>query len=308
LTSLTLPDVTIDLLQHLSAAPFWDRLITLDLCLPMQTSEALSILRDRLPQSLRELRLYARHSPGDYSAAESLFQRLSGVPLRKLHLQWIPLAALPLSRLLDGTNEWELRELSLSGCQMSREHADMVARSPGVRNLLTLSLCEDGFDHTAAQTLFSTNPLRSLVRLDLRGTRIGTAGALALARAEGWNRVRSLNLTGAWLQSEGLRALLASPNLQPLNWLSVGETGLRDEPALDIAPDVAAEITRLPHLAALQLQGPQFHPRIKQILSESDTLAWTSIFCWEDRDVAADRASRAPQRWPPVDEVHQHWE
>jgi hypothetical protein len=171
-----------------------------------------------------------------------------------------------------------------------------------VKNLHSLNLSSNwDFDSGAAQILFASKYLPSLVHLDLNGTQMGTEGMAALATAKEWDRLRSLAL-GAGLDKEGLRTLLASPNLRHLTSLTIGNA-YQDENTVDIAPETAAAMTELPHLACLRLHVGHCDPRTKQILSTSESLAWVSIECEDEFDIHRDRASRAPERWPPVDDA-----
>jgi hypothetical protein len=148
---------------------------------------------------------------------------------------------------------------------------------------------------------------------------------MALA-SKGWRHLRSLNLLGAGLTADVLRVLARSSNLRGVTRMVLGEVGIRDEPALDLSPEVAAELAQapqpesfrqshlplgdfdappevapLPHLANLQLTLRQCDPRSRRILSESKSLAWVSILCEEDEDIQAYRAHLAPECWPPLD-------
>src|SRR5262249_11826673 len=153
---------------------------------------------------------------------------------------WVPLTAAILGRLLEGTNRGYLKELSLPGCGLSEQHAWVLAGSAGVKDLHSLDLSANwGFGGAAAQVLFTSGHLRSLVHLDLSRTQFGPEGALALAAAPGWDRLRSLDLAGTGPGTRGLRALLASPNLRRLTQLSAGVSYSRGEPSLEVFPDMA---------------------------------------------------------------------
>ena len=309
LKSLTLPYyLRTDLLRRLTEMPFWDRLtaIALRLSGDQRTTETFSILRDRLPSELQKLRLSAASSPDDYSAAASFFGRLAQAPLQRLTLHSIPIPVEALDQLLDATNRWDLRELSLSGGgEMTEDHARIIAGSPGVKKLHSLDLSGNwNFDGAAARTLFSSEHLRSLVHLNLSNTRVGSTGAKALAVAPSWDRLRSFDLSGAAVDREGLRTLLASTNLTGLVQLHVGNSCYdEDSVQLDISPDLAAEMMRLPHLATLCLHVRHCDVWIEQLLSRSDRLAWVSIDREDEDDIQTNRAKRAPERCPPVDDA-----
>jgi hypothetical protein len=255
-----------------------------------------------MPPALRDLRLAVGHSPADWSAADSFFARLAQTPLRSLRLELIPVSPTTLGRLLDGTGRWQLRKLSLLGCDLTEDHARALALSPGLKGVHSLDLSGNWhFGGDAVRTFFSSEHLHSVVDLNLSGTAIGTDGAVALAGAQAWHCLRWLDLSDAGLGREGLRALLTSPNVRNLTWLRLGEGGYQGAPSLGLSPDLAVAITQLPHLASLRLDLSRCDPRSKQVLSQSDSLAWAVIQCYEEDDVQTHRANRASERWPPVD-------
>jgi hypothetical protein len=144
--------------------------------------------------------------------------------------------------------------------------------------------------------------LKSLVHLNLKGTGTGVPGACALASVEGWDRLRSLNLDGAGLGTDEVRALLASPLARNLVRLELGGESYRREPSLDVSPELAAALSdpvRLPHLAQLCLRVTSCHPRGKAILAGSESLAWVSLR--GGAGLPSYRDSRAPERCPPLD-------
>ena len=173
--------------------------------------------------------------------------------------------------------------------------------------LVSLNLSGNStFTADAARTLFSSEHLRSVAHLNLSGTRTGTAGAVALAGAEGWDRLRSLDLAGTGLEKEGLRALLASQAARNLVWLTLDEGGHRGAPSHGLSPDLAEAMTRLPNLASVHLGLGRCDPRTRQVLSRSDSLAWVSISCRDEDDIQTYRANRAPERSPPLDAALEH--
>jgi uncharacterized protein (TIGR02996 family) len=301
LQSLTLPhDLSGALLRRLSARSWWGRLTALGHVDPAYgQAEVWSILQDRLPEQLQELRLAGAPLP----AGEALLERLGQAPLRCLHLGFNSLPAATLARLLDGRNRWRLKELSLHQWGPTEEHARVIAQSPGTESLLSLGLSGNcDLDGAMGRALFAGGRLQLLGHLYLSGASLGTEGLLALAAAPGWGRLRSLHLSGSVLEAAGLRALLASANLGRLVWLGVGDGAAAGSPRLDVGPDMALAMTRLPHLVSLELHVRHLDEQSKRILSESDSLAWVSTHCEdEEEDVQSWRASRSPGRTPPVD-------
>src|SRR5262249_23883560 len=199
--------------------PFWKQLTSLTLDLTTDPSAALTLLRDRMPESLRKLRLYVPGSHGKLSGIDSFFARLGDTPLQSLHLKSFPIRATTLHRVLDGTNRWKLRELTLLDCDIGEVEAQAIAGAPGVKHLESLNVSwYSTFGDSSTKVLFASEHLRSLVDLNLSGTLIGEEGILALTRADGWNRLRCLDLLPTDLTDGGLRAILAAPNLRSLNW------------------------------------------------------------------------------------------
>jgi uncharacterized protein (TIGR02996 family) len=304
LRSLTLPNyLNIDLLGQLTAMPWWKRLTAIVMTLPFHDeSAALSLLGDRLPEGLRELYLGVDISPADLSRLEPFLEQLARVPLRTLRLHWTPLSAPLLARMLEGTNCWRLQELSLSGCELSEEHAHVLADAPGATSLLSLDLSENtAFTPVAARALFSSRSLRALVHLavDLDGRQRGPTEPFAPAL----DRLRSLDLSTTGLSEEVLAKLLAERSLRHLNWVNIRGEGRRQEPALRLSPPLARALISLPHLAHLQLVG-HLDAQGKRILTNSSSLAWQQL-CnpteWGEWDEQAWRALRSPERTPPLD-------
>lgn len=308
LKSLYLPFyLRINLLRQLTEMPFWNRLTAIGLPLPGHgdTPQALSMLRDRMPISLHELRLQASQSPDDYSGSDSFFQRLAQAPLQTLHLNGVPISPETHGRLLDGTNRWDLRELRLTSREVNENHARIIASSPGAKKLRSLDLSGNWhFDNAAARVLFSSEQLRSLIHLDLDGTPVGSEGALALASAKGWARLRSLRLPDLQLAHDDMRRLLASPNLSHLVWLSLGGNYRRGSSSLTITPKLAADMSRLPNLACLYLNVSTGDAQMRRMFSSTDSLSWVWIFSDDlGNDEKMFRAFWAPEHWPPVDDT-----
>ena len=305
LRSLVMPYyLRLEMLRQLSAMPFWNRLTSIQLQLPgHRTPDVLSLLRERMPPTLKSVRLAAGISPDDYSGAESFFERLARAPIQILHLHDVPVAADTLRRLLDGTNRWNLKDLRLMiGTAITEEHLRIIANSPGVKNLQSLNL-SGGFNVGSAQALFSSDQLHSLTHLGLSGIRVGTAATIASASATGWDRLRSLALSYTGLEADGLRSIVRSRLGQQLVWLSMDAHGFQDFPALELSPELAEEISRLPNLACLRLGVTGCDLVSRRTLTESDTLAWPLIEDDNDPSIKNYRANRAPERFPPLDDA-----
>jgi hypothetical protein len=298
LQSLTLPYyLTIDLLRRFTEMPFWNRLTKLELVLPYETRAALEFLRNQVPKFLQELRLSVGHSPADVTGIDLLFERLAQSPLHTVHLGSIRLSPRVLQRLIDGSNRPELREISLTDCQIVEDHARILAESRGVGALQSLNLAGNwDFRDDAARTLFASDRFRSLIHLNLSETRLSAGGATALAAATGWDKLRFLDISVNEMGVAGLRTILASPNLQRLTSLSIA-----GDQAFDLTPDLATALTSLPHLVRLTLQVHDCDPRGLEILARSNLLAWPTIDREMEWSIAEHRSNRAPDRIPPVD-------
>jgi hypothetical protein len=302
LKSFLLPHYTeVSLLRRCSAAAFWKRLESLVVVLPFDARAALTVLNEHLPESLQKLDLQAPTSGGDSSPSHWFFTRLSQVPLRSLRLGFNPLNEPTLARILGEPTCWNLREFSLPYCGLTAPHARMIAAARQWRNLHSLDLSlNDDFGVDAARAIFSSEHLRSVVHLNLSGSRVRTKGVEALISSGGWERLRSLDLTSSWVDQKGLRALLDSPVAQRLTSLSLGESGNTGEPHIDVSPELATRMTQLPHLVRLCLYPDRLDRRIERILDGSESLPWVLI---EPNDEEGYRQAHAAERQPPVEDV-----
>jgi hypothetical protein len=278
---------------RVTGMPFWGRLTALDVSLSVRGGEDTTpALRDRLPDSLRTFRLASNQSPGP--ALDPLFDRLAGLPLQGLHIHpWARVSPAALGRLLGEGSRCDLRDLTLSGCDLTEEHVRVIA---GAARLRSLNLSGNGdFSPAAAEALFTSGHLRSLVELNLDGTQLGPAGVKALAAADGWDQLRTLTQTVAGVRADDLVRLFESPALRQLAALRL-EFG--DDAAAAVTPRVAAALTRLPHLASLRLTAPRVPAEVRGVLAASESLAWPLIACTDDPvEYGFD-----PKDRPPLDE------
>jgi hypothetical protein len=309
LRALSLPDVMgIRVFERLCQLPFWPQLTSLQLHFPGYSGLAqqhLGLLRERWPAPLRDLGLFSDTSPDLAAALGSLVETLAGSSLKKLRLRSIPIRAADLARLLDETGAIRLQDLTITESEeIVEEHAAVLADSPGSKHLRRLDLSANwSFDNRAVRRLFASEQLRRLVHLDLSMSAFNAEAAIALASAEGWDRLRSLVLMTTALDTEGLRALVASPNLGSLTRLSVAQ-GNSASHQIDVPPDVAEAITRLPHLENLYVLAARVDPISRKILAGSEGPAWLFLLSFDD-DLAEFRAQRAGERWLPLDEAVQ---
>jgi hypothetical protein len=292
LRSFTVPSLEVALLRELTELPFWGQLTSLGLRLTNRAE--LTVHAERLPRALEELALSTSDTPAEFRGIDAFVERLAGSPLRCLRLS-VPARILPLNRLLSGPRAWRLQSLRLDRCD--------IARRVGTR--YSYAVHSPRLDAEAAGVLAASEHLKSLVHLDLAGMRISDEGAHALAAAQGWDRLRSLELLGKGLTPQGVAALLRAPLARNLVCLGINGDVARvpAPPAIDIPPDLAAVLAdpvRLPHLARLSLTVEHWHSPGEAILSGSASLAWLALYAREYH-VGLYRASRAPQRCPPLD-------
>jgi len=133
---------------------------------------------------------------------------------------------------------------------------------------------------------------------------VGSEGALALASAKGWARLRSLRLPDLQLAHDDMRRFLASPNLSHLVWLSLGGNYRRGSSSLTITPKLAADMSRLPNLACLYLNVSTGDAQMRRMFSSTDSLSWVWIFSDDlGNDEKMFRAFWAPEHWPPMDDT-----
>jgi hypothetical protein len=199
-------------------------------------------------------------------------------------------------------NRWQLRELSLTSCDITAARARIVAECQRLSTVWALNLSGNwNLEPAGAKALFNSPHLRSVAYLNLSGTRIGSEGVRALSAAKDWIRLRSLDLSGTGVDAAGLKALLASPSARRLTWLGLSDGASREDPRLNFSPELATALTRLPHLAAFSASLGEMNAQSKQVIDQSESLAWPWILCDADHDVQNHRGMMAPDRWPPVD-------
>jgi uncharacterized protein (TIGR02996 family) len=288
-----------DPLARLLDMPFWDRLRSLSVQLPYHQENALlTRLRDRLPGSLEEFRLSCNHSPVQVSDADSFFARLADAPLRVLSIQGVPVSPAALGHVLGAGSRCDLRELSLSGCHLTPDHAAVLADAPGLRTVWSLNLAEySRLTPAAVEAVLSSPHLGSVARLSLGVPPAGVAvaAANALATAPGWDRLHTLKLTGMGVTTDALARLLGSPNVRGLVNLTVEDQYLGQ---LRVTPAVAARLAGLPHLANLRLTVGTLEDGMRQQLTGSGSPAWVSARCHDDPD----SHGFGPNARPPLDE------
>ncbi len=285
--------------------PFWNNLRKLSFGLTHQQREALDLLSTRLPPSLREIELSVGISPNDLTGNEVFFERLAQLPIQRLSIRNIAIAATTLRRLL-GASRMNLTELRLEDCNLTHEHTRVLVECPGVETIRTLGLSGNWhLGDDGASILFNAERLGALQRLDLRGTNIGSNCLRSLASSS-LKRLQSLDVLDTRLTAEGLRALLISPNCEQLTHLAVGGYGGRDpitgkpRPRFELNAELATNLTQVPNLANLWIRVSTCDQKTRQILARNPS-AWTIVLIDDDDDIQTYRATKSPERWPPLD-------
>jgi len=299
LRSLRLRDYSVrpELLTRLSAMLFWNSLTDLDIHLGRSPAEHIDALRSRLPNSLQSLRLCGSEPWEGGAAPGGLFRRIAELPLRKLHLQNIPLTVDDLRSLLGPSSRCELQELTLSRCGLTQELAWIIAESDKLRGVRVLDL-SGNWDAApeVVDTIFASDHLpQSVTRLNLLGTRLG-AGAVATLASEKWSNLRSLELTGEGIPEAVLHHLFRSTTFQNLASF-VYESGFGSQ-ATPITPLLASALVQLPNLASVRIDNLVDDPDVTNMLVASVSPAWTMIY-GDDRDIAG---VFHPSNLPPLDE------
>ena len=301
LQSLHLHDYRLrpEVLAALSGMPFWNRLTSLDVSLGWSQPPAIDALRDRLPDSLRTLRL-AGASPWEGGPAiDSLVRRISELRLTEFRLHELPVTAGQLGQLLGESSRCELRELTLTQCHLEDAHARVLAASPQLREVRALDLSGNWqITPAGAAALLGSEHLASVSTLKLTSTPIGSEGVEALA-SNRWARLRVLELTGTPASEDALRRLFTSDAVQNLTALAY-DAGYRYP--TPVTPALASAIVALPRLASVRLDNAVHDAETRRILTTADSPAWVRIY-GEDGDVGG---TFDPGNQPPLDE-YQTW-
>src|SRR5262249_37301008 len=172
-------------LRWFTGLPWWGRLTSLSLDTP---EDDLAVLRDNLPGSLGELSLQLGVSGAEIGDADSFAQLVHSFfaqparrPPRRLRLNGFlipfPIPPAALGRLLEESARCELQSLALIRCDLTADHARVIADSPRSGRLLALDIGD--FSPEVARILFASEHLRSVVSLNLAGGwgRAGVVGA-----------------------------------------------------------------------------------------------------------------------------------
>jgi uncharacterized protein (TIGR02996 family) len=228
----------------------------------------------------------------------------------------------------------ELRELIAltSWRRLLLNGSDVPGGWPLVLQLLKLPACPrwialelPGVDlgTKGAQSLAADSPLLAhLTCLNLRGGRIGSAGAQALAKSCNWASLTSLNLEGNNLGDRGARAIVASHCLYSLTSLDLSFNGIGDQGTralarfgqaanlrvLDLGQNeigakgvrALAEAKQLARLTSLDLEGNDIGDEGARALAESPYLAYLRYLKLNFSGVSPPVQDLIRRRWPFV--------
>jgi hypothetical protein len=141
--------------------------------------------------------------------------------------QWIALLTSPrLSRLRVLRAEKSRGRAGLSDTTLRALFA-----TTQFKRLTELDLMDQGLKDRHIQVLANWGCLAKVARLDLTGSEFGVAGAQAQARSPYLRRMAELNLSHTYGRptDAGWRALMESPNLARLTWLSINDADVGEE-------------------------------------------------------------------------------
>jgi uncharacterized protein (TIGR02996 family) len=129
-----------------------------------------------------------------------------------------------------------LAVLSLAGCRLQDETLLRLVRSKHLGGLRSLDLSDNwGLTSRAVEGLANAPALAGLVRLNLRGVRMGDEGAVALAGSPHLSELRELDLQGCCIGSRGVQAIARSRNFSQLRRLNLSKNRIDRDGARALA-------------------------------------------------------------------------
>ena len=167
-------------------------------------------------QSMRWLNLNSQRMKRGY--ATQLFGRADWPALEGLRLNWARLCS-KRAQVLSRAPFESLTSLNLSQTWFEPGALEVLVQAPWFSRLKSLSLTGCGLNGELAEVLFRA-PLDALMYLNLQSNRLGTQGARALS-ACGLPSLQWLNLDTNLIGDDGLEALLESPGLGQLRGMSL---------------------------------------------------------------------------------------
>jgi hypothetical protein len=201
-----------------------------------------------------------------------------------------------LSALLDPTSACELRDLRLLECGLTDEHLAVLADAPGARRVESLHLSQyQGITPAAAEALFASKNLSSLVSLRLGNPFIWPVAVSSLTAAPAWDGLRHLNLDGGGITAGALARLLESRTVRGLVRFGFASDS---DTAFSPSADLIDRIGQLPHLARLTMSVPDVADDVRGQLARLRSRVWSTIQCY-NREAEYDVH---PNEVPPLDE------
>lgn len=129
-----------------------------------------------------------------------------------------------------------LAVLSLVNCRLEDEPVLRLVRSKNLNGLRSLDLSGNwSLTPQAIEGLANAPALAGLVRLRLRGVRLGDEGAVALADSPHLSNLRELDLQGCGIGSRGVKALARSRNFSHLCRLNLSRNEIDRDGARALA-------------------------------------------------------------------------
>jgi uncharacterized protein (TIGR02996 family) len=144
-----------------------------------------------------------------------------------------------------------LRNLDVSGCGLGKEGLAALAPSPHFKGLYAINLSNNRLSRAEAiKPLVDANTLPRLVNLDLSGNWLNMEGVRYLLNWPQMAHLTALNLLGNWIHSGGVALIAESPALGNLTHLNLSHNYLHDQ-----AIQAIVQSSALPKLTHLGMAG-----------------------------------------------------
>ena len=176
-----------------------------------------------------------------------------------------------LGRLIRSRHIQHIRHLELSFQLLTTRAAHILAASPWLAQIQTLTLCDNDIETAGAMALLGSPLLRDLQHLDLSGCPVGDSFVQLLLTGTELVGMRHLALARCGLTDTSAVAVATSPQTESLLHLSLAENS--------ITIDGARRLAAAPHLRALQhldLSGCPIGREGREFLFWSNNLSFSA--------------------------------